>query len=278
MTEAPVPRSLRFLPGASDIVQLMDGMPVPESDWLFGLDAGEESRLGRAYRERGERVRVLNIDHHISNPLYGDIAWVEPKAAAVGEQMYALLRAANLDIDPVAAQCLLVSLVTDTGRFCYSSTTPNTLQTAAALVEAGAVPDDIQRQLYASQPIAVHRLRARAVDALRFFADGRLCVLTVDKDFGLDLGVDSDDVKDLIDVATSIEGVVVAAMVRGLKHGGTKVSVRSKDDRADVAEFARRHGGGGHVRAAGFSSEATPPATEDGILEGLKELAVLAQP
>ncbi len=276
VTEAPVPRSLRFLPGSEDIVLLTDDMPVPDADWLFGLDAGEESRLGRAFAERGEHVRVLNIDHHVSNPRYGDVVWVDAEAAAVGEQMYAMLRAADMELDVVAAQALLVSLVTDTGRFCYSSTTARTLETAAALVRAGARPDNIQRRLYSSEPIAVHRLRALAVDSLRFFADGKLCILTVEAGFGSQLGVDSDDVKDLIDVATSIEGVVVAAMVRGLAEGGTKVSLRSKDDRADVSAFSRLHGGGGHVRASGFSSDQSPAATEDAIRPGLEKLAVVA--
>jgi len=278
VTEAPVPRALRFLPGAEDIVRLEEGVALPEGDWLFGLDAGEESRLGRAFLERAKGTRVLNIDHHISNPRYGDIAWVDVEAAAVGEMMYELLRAADMALDEVAAQCLLVSLVTDTGRFCYSSTTAKTLETAADLIRAGAEPDAIQRRLYASEPVAVHRLRGRAVEALRFFEDGKLCVLTVDVDFGADLGVDGEDIKDLIDVAISIEGVVVAALVRGLPRGGSKVSLRSKDDRADVAAFARLHGGGGHVRAAGFSSEAAPAATEDRIRAGLAELAVGAVP
>jgi phosphoesterase RecJ-like protein len=273
VTEDPPPSEYAFLPGHESVVVLGDG-PVPPADLIVALDAGGADRLGRVFAERPRGARLANIDHHVSNSRYGDVNWIDEKAAAVGEQVYLLLSKGGYAIDPVAAQCLLVALVTDTGRFCYSSTTPRTLEIAAALVRLGAEPDQIQRELYASVPLAVLRLRARAADGIEMRATGRLALLTLPHGYGRDLGVGEEDVKDLIDVLVAIQGVVVAALFRGLEGGGSKVSLRSKDDRANVAALAARHGGGGHVRASGFTSALAPAAARERLLPELEALAV----
>jgi phosphoesterase RecJ-like protein len=276
VTESPAPRAYRFLPGYEDIRQLGDDAP-PACDLLLGLDAGEPDRLGRLYADRAPGTKVLNIDHHVSNTRFGDLTWVDPEAAATGEQIYLLVRALGYELDPVSAQSLLVSIVTDTGRFCYASTSARTFEIAAALLRAGADPDVLQRHLYGAVSRSVLALRSRAVDALTFHSGGRLAVLAVPSDFGADLGLDAEEVKDLVDLAIGVEGVVVAALVRGLPEGGCKVSLRSKDDRADVAAFSLQQGGGGHVRAAGFSSDRDPAGTVGEILPGLEALVVAAE-
>jgi phosphoesterase RecJ-like protein len=275
LTEAPPPRAYRFLPGYEDIEQLGDESPPP-CELLIGLDAGEPDRLGRLYSERAPGTKVANIDHHVSNSRFGDLVWVDGAAAATGEQVYLLLSALGYELDPVSAQSLLVSIMTDTGRFCYASTSPRTFEIAAALLRAGADPDGLQRHLYGAMPRPVLNLRSRAVDALAFHSDGRLAVLAVPADFGADLGLDAEEVKDLVDLAIGVEGVIVAALVRGLPEGGCKVSLRSKDDRADVAAFSVKQGGGGHVRAAGFSSDRDPAGTVAAIRPGLEALVVAA--
>ncbi len=273
VTEAPVPPAYSFLEGFNSIV-VLGKAPVPAADLIVALDAGGPDRLGRVLAERPKGTRIANIDHHVSNRSYGDLNWIDAQAAAVGEQAYLLLQEGGWKIDPVAAQCLLVALVTDTGRFCYSSTTPRTLEIAAALLRAGAEPDRLQRELYASVPFAVLRLRARALDDVELLREGRAAVLTLPPGYGSDLGVDEEDVKDLIDVLISVKGVVVAALFRGLADGGTKVSLRSKDDRANVSALAARFGGGGHVRASGFTSRAAPAAAREQLLPALEQLAV----
>ena len=273
VTEAPPPPSYSFLAGYDAIAVLGKG-PVPAADLVLALDAGGADRLGRIFEERPKGARVVNIDHHVSNSGYGDLNWIDAQAAAVGEQAFLLLEAGGWKIDAVAAQCLLVALVTDTGRFCYSSTTPRTLEIAARLLRLGAEPDRLQRELFASVPFPVLRLRARAGDAIEMRADGRVAVLTVPHGYGADLGAGEEDVKDLIDVLITVKGVVVAALFRGLAEGGTKVSLRSKDDRANVSALAARFGGGGHVRASGFTSRASAPAAREQLLPLLEELAV----
>jgi len=273
VAEAPPPPSYAFLPGYDSILRLGSG-PVPDADLVIALDAGGPDRLGRVFAERPKGVRIVNIDHHVSNSGYGDLNWIDKEAAAVGEQAYLLLQAGGWKIDAVAAQCLLVALVTDTGRFCYSSTTPRTLEIASALLRLGAEPDRLQRELFASVPFAVLRLRARAVDRIEILREGRIAILTLPDGYGTDLGVDEEDVKDLIDVLIGLKGVIVAALFRGLAEGGTKVSLRSKDDRANVSALAARHGGGGHIRASGFTSSRSPDAARAALLPEIEALAV----
>jgi phosphoesterase RecJ-like protein len=274
VTEAPVPPVYSFLPGYDSIVVLRKGETVPPAELVVALDAGAPDRLGRVLSERPPGARIVNIDHHVSNSGYGDLSWIDPAAAAVGEQAFLLLREGGYAIDPLSATCLLVALVTDTGRFCYSSTTPRTLEIAAELVRLGAEPDRLQRELYASVPFSVLRLRARAADAIEVRSKGRVAILTLPYGYGRDLGVDEEDVKDLIDVLIAIKGVVVAALFRGLEEGGAKVSLRSKDDRANVSALAASYGGGGHVRASGFTSGLAPEAAREALLEELDALAV----
>jgi len=275
VTEAALPRAYAFLDGYDGIERLAPG-PLPPFDLLLGLDAGDSRRLGRPHAERPRGSVVCNIDHHVSNERYGDVAWVVPEAAATGELAFALIRALGLPVDPAIALALLVSLVTDTGRFCYSSTGPGTFETGAELLRLGADPDLIHRHLYASVPLGVLRLHARATEEIRLPEGGRAALLVVPWGYGADLGAEEEDVKDLVDLVISIRGVVVAALVRGLPSGGSKVSLRSKSDRADVAALAGRCGGGGHVRAAGYTSPLGEEAAAAALLPALGQLAVAA--
>ncbi|MHC4939155.1 MAG: DHH family phosphoesterase [Planctomycetota bacterium] len=258
VTEAPVPSVYDFLEGREVVELIGPDEALPPFDLLLGLDAGDESRLGRAYDERPNGCRIANIDHHTTNDRYGDVAWVEGGASSTGEMVHTLLLDMNAAIDAASAQALLVSIVTDTGRFSYSNTTVGAFEAAADLVRRGADPDTIHRRLYASTPLDVLRLRARAAESIELIAGGRAALLTIESDYGADLQVEEQDLKDLVDVAIALEGVVACALVRGLPHGGTKVSLRSKSDDADVAALALRHGGGGHVRASGFSAAGEP--------------------
>jgi len=276
VNEAPVPYVFDFLEGRGEVELLGPDDDVPACDLLLGLDAGDASRLGRVYVDRPEGCKLANVDHHATNDRYGDVAWVEADASSTGEMVHALLLALGAEIDTASAQALLVSLVTDTGRFSYSNTTPNAFEVAADLLRRGANPDLLFRELYGSLPMRVLRLRARAAEAIELSANGKVALLTVPSDFGADIDADVDDIKDLIDIAIGLEGVMVAALIRGLAEGGTKISLRSKSDRADVAVFSQQRGGGGHVRASGFSSADGPEAVAAALRPDLEALVASA--
>jgi len=276
VNEAPVPYVYDFLEGRSEVELLGAADAVPACDLLLGLDAGDASRLGRLYEDRPRGCRIANVDHHATNDCYGDVAWVEADAASTGEMVYALLLDLGAALDPASAQALLVSLVTDTGRFSYSNTTAGAFEVAADLLRRGADPDLLYRELYGSLPMRVLRLRARAAEAIELSDNGRVALLTIPADFGADIDADVDDIKDLVDIAIGLEGVVVAALVRGLAQGGAKVSLRSKSDAADVAAFSKERGGGGHVRASGYSSPDAPTVVAGALGPALEALVVSA--
>jgi phosphoesterase RecJ-like protein len=273
VTEAPLPRVYSFLPGYEEVRLLGENDPLPDGDLVIGMDAGEASRLGRLGGS-SRKARLLNLDHHVSNDRFGDVCWIDTDAAATGEMVFALLRALGAGIDAGMAQCLLVAIVTDTGRFCYSNTRARTHEIAAELLRLGAVPDEINARLYRSVSRGTLALQARAIARARFPAGGRLATLDVPFGFGADLGIPEEEVKELIDLLVSIEGVVVAALARGLERGGCKVSLRSNTDRADCARFSAERGGGGHVRAAGFSM---PGSAEEALRDLLPALEALAR-
>lgn len=274
--ETYIPSAYRFLAGADELLMLDDAASVPEAEVLVGLDAGPD-RLGRAYQGRANCKKFLNIDHHISNLGDAGLAWVEPEASATGEMLLPALEAAGLPVTTDVAEALLTAIVTDTGRFCYSCTTAHTFEVAASLVRRGANPDRIYQALFNSTPLPVLALKSRAVEGIELRANGELGLLTVDAGIGQDLGVREEHVKDLIDVVNGVAGVVVAVLIRGLTGGGTKVSLRSNHDLADVAAFAAKHGGGGHRRAAGFSADVSPAELRSKLLVGLEELVAAAR-
>jgi len=274
VNEAPVPYVYDFLEGRSEVEFLGPDDSMPACDLLLGLDAGDASRLGRAYDERSRGCRLANVAHHATNDRYGDVAWVEADASSTGEMVHSLLLDLGASIDAASAQALLVSLVTDTGRFSYSNTTPGAFEVAADLLRRGANPDLLYRELYGSVPMRVLRLRARAAEQIQLSGADCVAVLTIRADFGADIDADVDDIKDLVDIAIGLEGVVVAALVRGLPQGGTKISLRSKSDAVNVAAFSQKRGGGGHVRASGYSSPDEPEVVAAELAAALEALVV----
>ncbi|MFQ5844762.1 MAG: bifunctional oligoribonuclease/PAP phosphatase NrnA [Planctomycetota bacterium] len=275
VTESWLPRACTFLEGYGDVVDLRERR-LPACDLIVALDAGSAERLGGVPARRPGGARILNIDHHVSNTSYGDWNWIDPEAAATGELCFLLLRALDAPIDAAAAQALLVSLMTDTGRFCYSSTRPRTLEIAADLLRLGADPDRLSRHVYRSVPRNVLALRTKALERIGYHVDGALAVLAIPHDFGSDLGAEEEDLRELVDLPIAVAGVLVAALFRGLPDGAAKVSLRSKNDAADVAAFATARGGGGHVRAAGYPAAGGAEAALRAALPGLAALAAAA--
>ena len=161
-------------------------------------------------------------------------------------------------LTPAIATALYTGLVTDTGRFQYSNTTPKALHLAAELVEAGADLRQIFQGVYESMPFPKMLLLARALDRAALYEDGRVVVsYLVRSDFG-EVGAVEPYSEGIIDVLRAVEGAELAALIREPPRDGSparKISLRSSSDRIDVSAIARASGGGGHRQAAGFSSD-----------------------
>ncbi len=223
-------------------------------DVLVTVDAASLDRLGSLAPVAEAAGTVVVLDHHISNPGFGDVNVIDPAAAATAELVYLLLRRLQWPVDMDVAAALLTGLVTDTGRFQYSNTTPATLQVAADLVAAGARPDVIGQNMYERVPFGYLKVQAAVLDRAVLSGQFVWSVLYLD-----DLnrhGIGPEDTDLLIDAIRIAKEAEVAALVKELQAGGFKVSLRSRGS-VDVGAIAGAYGGGGHHNAAGFTMAGT---------------------
>ena len=203
-------------------------------------------------------ARLVNIDHHHDNTRFGTVNLVDTDVSCTAEIVFELAKLLGAEITPEIAAALYVGLVTDTGMFMYENTGGASHRMAAELIDAGVDVNDIYRRLYERVPIEKLRLIARALEKVQRFDDDRLAVTYIGAEDYAATGAEEVLTEGIIDFVRGLEGTAVAAVVRDKTDGGRsarKVSLRSTDGAVDVSVIARRQGGGGHRRAAGFGSD-----------------------
>ena len=227
---------------------------------LIALDCGSALRIDRAGEVAGQFARVVNIDHHHDNTLFGDVNLVDAEASCTAEIVAGLLDKAGIPLAEGAAVALYVGLVTDTGRFQYANTTPRAHRLAARLLEEGVQPALVFATLFESLPLARQRLLGLALGRAQVAAGGRLAVTSLARADFEATGADDASSDGVVDALRAIEGVELAALVREPRDRtgpARKVSLRSRAGGLDCSAIARERGGGGHPGAAGFSSDET---------------------
>ncbi len=215
------------------------------------VDMSDINRLGKRIPLLSDKY-VINIDHHRTNTKFGDIRCIDSNAAAVGEIIYKLLVEIGVELTAEIAEALYIAIVTDTGNFKYSNTTPNTLRIAADLLE---IPFDRMRaitKLYHSIPRPKVALHAAATEQTRFYADGKIALCTVSCADLARYDALSEYTEGLVETIRDIAGVEVVIFLKERAAQSVKVSMRSVDE-PDVSQIAFDHNGGGHKNAAGFS-------------------------
>lgn len=252
--EFPLPIEYRFLP----LEEVFHEPPADMADRaVVFLDCGNIDRMPVDFLAEGGEL-IVNIDHHHDNTLFGDVNLVDVEASCTAEIVYELAVLLGAEITPEMAGALYVGLVTDTGKFMYENTNARTHRIAAELIEAGVGVDETYRRLYEHVPIEKIRLVSRALDGIERHCDERLVVAYVTAADYEASGAGEEMTEGIIDFLRSVEGGRVAALIRDLGDRGSaarKVSLRSSDGAVDVSAIARNHGGGGHKRAAGFSTD-----------------------
>ncbi|HSC20292.1 MAG TPA: bifunctional oligoribonuclease/PAP phosphatase NrnA [Solirubrobacterales bacterium] len=252
--EFPLPIEYRFLP----LEEVFHEAPADMADrTVVFLDCGNIDRVPVEWLTDGGND-VINIDHHHDNTRFGDVNLVEVGASCTAEIVYDLALLLGAKITPEIASALYVGLITDTGKFMYENTNAHTHRVAADLIDAGVNVDDTYRRLYEHVPIEKLRLVSRALDKISSYVDGKLVVSYITMADYEATGASEEMTEGLIDNLRSIEGVKVAAVIRDLGDRGRsarKVSLRSSAGDVDVSAIARVNGGGGHKRAAGFSTD-----------------------
>jgi phosphoesterase RecJ-like protein len=257
--DAPTPGEYGFL----DLRDLRRALPDDlEERVLLALDCASERRIGP---EPGavERARlVVNVDHHHDNSRFGDLNLIVDDASSTAEIVNDVLASLEIQLSPEIAEALYVALVTDTGRFQYSNTTPKALRLAADLVEAGADVHGIFRLVYETVQWAKLKLLALALDRAELYENGRLVITYLLKDDFAAVGAEEPYSEGIIDFLRSVEGSEMVALIREPPRDegpSRRISLRSSRDEVDVSAVARAADGGGHRQAAGFSSELEIP-------------------
>jgi bifunctional oligoribonuclease and PAP phosphatase NrnA len=271
----PFPELFRFL--LPDPGRVLDaaGAEAEErsrtADLCVVLDTGEKSRIGRV-NPLVEGIPLAVIDHHPpgEDPLEG-FSLRDSTAAAAGELVFDLAQALEGPWTRSVLEGLYVALLTDTGSFRFSNSTPRAHRITAELIERGAVPDVLHRRVYGNVPARRFHLLQEALSSLGVSEEGRVAWMTVPADRFAQLGCTSEDLDGLVDYPRELEGVEVGLLFRELEGGSVKVSLRSNEF-VDVNAAAREFGGGGHVRAAGALVKGRVEEVREAIVRRMEAL------
>ncbi len=255
-TDAPLPGEYSFM----ELGALERAWPEDIGERvLIAVDCAQESRIAQP-EALARAALVLDVDHHHDNSRFGSLNLIVPDASSTGEVLRDVFRELGVELTPEIAEPLYIALVTDTGRFQYTNTTPKSLRLAAELVEAGADVHRVFQGVYESVQFAKLKLLARALERARVFEGGRIVVSYLLRTDFADVSAAEPYSEGIIDYLRAVEGAELAVLIREppRSDGPTRrVSLRASVDELDVSRIARASGGGGHRQAAGFSTEAS---------------------
>lgn len=281
-SQCPVPRmyekmeSLALLERAPD---LPDDMP----ELIIVLDNGDFDRIGEPYatglKSRGviphsvaNRPRIVNIDHHVSNTMYGDVNLVCPECSAAGVIVHDLVNALGCEYSPEIATPIYIALITDTGRFSFSNTNRRALEVAGELVSLGVSPAKVIEDIYYTRTAGQMKLFGLIMCNLTEVPELGVLYAWQTKAMLEETGTQPSDTEGVVDLLRTIGDYPVSIFFKENAHG-IKVSLRSKSE-FNAADFAVQFGGGGHHGAAGFKVEGTISEAVEAVLGKFRELTV----
>jgi len=265
LAQDPIHPPMNLLKGADEIVNMPD--VNGDFDAAVALDCAEKSRLGEFENHLGAYRLVINIDHHETNESFGDLNLIEPASSSTGELVFRLLEEAGLPMGADVAENIFAAIQADTGSFRYSNTTAEALRIGATLIERGADPWEISRKLMDSYSLPRLRLLGMTLSTIECHHEGSIAIMILSQEMFQKAGAQQSDSERFVDYPRFILGVELGVLIRETGENGCKFSLRS-NSWLNVARLASRFGGGGHARAAGFTSQGS---LEDAKNDFLKE-------
>ena len=263
--ESGLPDSFHFL-RYSELVT-----PPPTEARIFdlaiALDTATKQRLGTTLNAIRSAKNWINIDHHASNPGYGDLNHIDSSAPATGQIIYDFLQSQALPLPLETADALYVAISTDTGSFRYPNTTARTFEIAAHLISVGVNAGELARHLYDSYPKRRILLLGELLRNARFDAQDRVASLALTRETKDRYQVKPEDIDGLIDSVRAVDTVAVAIFFEEIEDGRIRISMRSKDHRIDVSRLCAEFGGGGHALAAGARARGSLGEVSARVLE-----------
>ncbi|HHY81068.1 MAG TPA: bifunctional oligoribonuclease/PAP phosphatase NrnA [Clostridiales bacterium] len=264
-----VPEALKFLQDSDQFLHCTGNEDA--YDLAIAVDCSDKERMGTCSSVFDAGRHSINIDHHISNTMYAELNLVDTNAAATGEIIYALAKSLNKQISRNAAEALYAAISTDTGSFCFSSTTSRSYRIAADLLDCGIDAERITTLLYKSNRIERIRLLGRALNSLSLYENGKVALMIITREDLSASGALDSETENLVNYAKDIMGVELGILLKEAADGSIKASFRSKGN-IDVSILAGRFNGGGHKAASGASIKMEMGKVKESILAAVHEM------
>lgn len=260
-----VPFNYKFLPNIGLAERYFDQSLV--YDLVITLDVAAIDRV-RDSKIFFDKAKVtVNIDHHKTNPKFGDYQLIEPDASSTGEVLYNYFKKNGWKLDKDSAICLYTAIMTDTGNFRFENTTSNVFRAVADLVEAGANPNLLYKYCYETKSKNFVMFQNYCVNKAEFLKDNKIAYTTVYKKDLEKFSAGDDYTDGIAETLRAIDTTEVSFVVKEVDSKTTKVSMRSKH--LDVAKICTEFGGGGHTFAAGCTIKAS---VKDSVEKLLREI------
>ncbi|MBU3189260.1 bifunctional oligoribonuclease/PAP phosphatase NrnA [Clostridium bowmanii] len=263
-----IPQTFQFLPYSNEINgETIE--PSVDTECVIVLDCGDFKRINSNLCMQNRKFELINMDHHLSNDLYGDLNFVDTSASAASEIVFEVLRLLNVELDKEIAACLYTSLLTDTGSFRHSSTTAVTHAIAGELISTGIDFSNIHRLIFENKKFEKIKFYGEVIGNMTSELNSKVCIMYISKNMLEKYSFASSDTSDVITFGASIDTVEVTILIKEAENG-VRVSLRSKS-LVDVSKIAETFNGGGHIRAAGFFTETNFDDTKVKLLEILEK-------
>ncbi len=271
INQSRIPQRYLFLDTKRAIKNLEElSNPARETDLVLVLECSNLERTGKVKELIDGKAKIINIDHHSDNSDFGSLNHVDAKAGALGEIVYELVTYAGYRMKSDVATQLYAAILTDSGRFSFSSTTAKTLRICSELIKLGADHKRINNQIYYNSSESALRLLGFTLQNLETFEQGKISFMTIGQDSLKNFGASTEELEGFVDYSLFLRGAEVGVLFKQRGEDLTKVSLRSQDS-FDVSSLARFFGGGGHRNAAGCSIRKDLRSTKELILKKIKE-------
>jgi phosphoesterase RecJ-like protein len=268
MNESELPSRLGYLDGFASIVNYKLTPPEQAFDTIIAVDCADFKRIGEVAGSFSPEAKLLNIDHHPTNNGFGTVNLIRENAAATVEILFDLIEHSGISLDKSAATAIYTGLLTDTGGFRYSNTSPRVMEVASRLLALGVAGNELADLLLEKMTMAKLKLLKLSLNRMAF--SDNLEIGYIARDDINNCGAVPEDIEGIVNYALNVDGVEVGILFKEAEDGTVKASLRSAG-KANVAEIAQAFGGGGHVRAAGCRLEGSLPQAIEQLVEAVRK-------
>jgi phosphoesterase RecJ-like protein len=268
LTKDKLPDLYSFLPGWGDVVTDAS-VPPWWPDWIISLDVADATRISGDISAFRDKAKLINIDHHPTNPGFGDVNFVLPGATSTAEIVHTLLKKAGYKLSADVGKCLYTGLITDTGCFRFSGVNSGTLQIAAEMLAPGIDSYEVTRPLFEEFPLYRLQLESLLLTRIEILLGGKLVMSTLYEEDFQRFGASMADTENLVNRLRESRGVRAGILFTKMSDDLVRVSFRSKD--LDVAAIAKSLGGGGHRYAAGLKTTMPLPELKRRIVQAIEQ-------